>query len=328
MFTRDSVIISYKIKTPLTSISRAVGNILQLTFNVPYNLTVEFKMTNRLELNWELDGVVDEQRYYCSETPFTSTTLPAAKAVLLGDARTYTDTDIEVDKTYYIRISSVKNGVEKISEERIVKSQKVDPFEQYVYLYASLLSNYDSTSKILTEVGLGNSFQTTGGIVGDGFYRGGDSSYINFDMTGFFSGKTPFCIEFYARSNGSGTDGVASFAATKDSDFATATLTSGSWFISINNSNWAHSYLDTGAILNTWNHHALTYDGENLRRFLNGNLVGSTLETIGFSQVKNLGILGKKSDGLNHPATNDFQHLRLTKGVQRYTNTFTPPVEF
>ena len=32
MFTRDSVIISYNIKTPLTSISRAVGNILQLTY--------------------------------------------------------------------------------------------------------------------------------------------------------------------------------------------------------------------------------------------------------------------------------------------------------
>lgn len=32
MFTRDSVIISRNIKTPLTSISRAVGNILQLTY--------------------------------------------------------------------------------------------------------------------------------------------------------------------------------------------------------------------------------------------------------------------------------------------------------
>ena len=32
MFTRDSVIISHNIKTPLTSISRAVGNILQLTY--------------------------------------------------------------------------------------------------------------------------------------------------------------------------------------------------------------------------------------------------------------------------------------------------------
>ena len=35
MFTRDSVIISYNIKTPLTLISRAVGNILQLTHGQP-----------------------------------------------------------------------------------------------------------------------------------------------------------------------------------------------------------------------------------------------------------------------------------------------------
>ena len=115
MFTRDSVIISYNIKTPLTSISRAVGNILQLTFNAPCNLTVEFKMTNCLELNWELDGVVDEQRYYFSETPFTSTTLPTPKAVLLNTDRTYVDTDIDEDKLYYVAVSSVRNGVEKVS---------------------------------------------------------------------------------------------------------------------------------------------------------------------------------------------------------------------
>ena len=33
MFTRDSIIISHNIKTPLTSISRAVGDILQLTYD-------------------------------------------------------------------------------------------------------------------------------------------------------------------------------------------------------------------------------------------------------------------------------------------------------
>ncbi len=285
-------------------------------------------MTNRLELNWKLDGLVDEQRYYCSETPINPLALPAAKAVLLGDARTYIDTEIEVDKTYYIRISSVKNSIEKISEERIVKSQKVDPFEQYVYLYASLQSNYDSTSQILTEVGINNSFQVSGGALDGGFYRAGAGSYLEFNISNFFDGNTPFCVEFYARSSGFGTDGVASFASTKNSDYATATLTSESWFISRNNNDWTHLFLNTGAIRNTWNHHALTYDGENLRRFLNGNLVGSTLETIGFSQVKNLGILGKKSNDLNHPAANDFQHLRLTKGVPRYTSAFIPPVEF
>lgn len=80
-------------------------------------------MTNRLELNWKLYGVVDEQRYYCSETPLDLLALPTAKAVLLGDTRTYADTDIEVGKTYYIRISSVKNSIEKFSDEITVTAE-------------------------------------------------------------------------------------------------------------------------------------------------------------------------------------------------------------
>jgi hypothetical protein len=72
-------------------------------------------MTNRLELNWKLDGFVDEQRYYCSETPIDPKNLPVPKAVLVGDVRTYTDTDIVKARKYYVAISSVKNGVEKLS---------------------------------------------------------------------------------------------------------------------------------------------------------------------------------------------------------------------
>lgn len=75
-------------------------------------------MTNRLELNWKLDGFVDEQRYYCSETPIDPENLPLPKAVLAGEARSHTDTNIEIGKTYYIRVGSVRNGVEKISEEK------------------------------------------------------------------------------------------------------------------------------------------------------------------------------------------------------------------
>lgn len=73
-------------------------------------------MTNRLELNWKLDGFVDEQRYYCSETAIDLENLPAAKVILAGDLRTYTDIDVEVGKTYYVAVSSVKNGIEKFSE--------------------------------------------------------------------------------------------------------------------------------------------------------------------------------------------------------------------
>ena len=72
-------------------------------------------MTNRLELNWKLDGFVDEQRYYCSETQFAAETKPVPKFVLANDVRTYVDTAVETDKTYYVAVGSVKNGVEKLS---------------------------------------------------------------------------------------------------------------------------------------------------------------------------------------------------------------------
>lgn len=76
-------------------------------------------MTNRLELNWKLDGFVDEQRYYCSEIPIDPENLPVPKAVLAGDVRSYVDTAIDTGKTYYVAVGSVKNGVEKISSHVI-----------------------------------------------------------------------------------------------------------------------------------------------------------------------------------------------------------------
>ena len=75
-------------------------------------------MTNRLELNWKLDGFVDEQRYYCSETPINLESLPVPKAFLVGDVRAYTDSDsIEIGRKKYIAISSIKNSVEKVSTQ-------------------------------------------------------------------------------------------------------------------------------------------------------------------------------------------------------------------
>ena len=76
-------------------------------------------MTNRLELNWKVDGFVDEQHYYCSETPIDPENLPEPKAVLAGDERIYVDTDVVLGMTYYIRVAAIKNGVSKISEEVI-----------------------------------------------------------------------------------------------------------------------------------------------------------------------------------------------------------------
>lgn len=74
-------------------------------------------MTNRLELNWKLDGFVDEQRYYCSKTPIDVNNLPTPKAILDSTFRSYVDTDVLENHKYYIRISSIRSGFEKISNE-------------------------------------------------------------------------------------------------------------------------------------------------------------------------------------------------------------------
>jgi len=77
-------------------------------------------MTNRLELNWKLDGFVDEQHYYCSETPIDPENPTVPKAVLNGGQRSYVDTSVIVGSKNYIRLSAVKNLTEKFSLEKIV----------------------------------------------------------------------------------------------------------------------------------------------------------------------------------------------------------------
>ena len=83
-------------------------------------------MTNRLELNWKVDGFVDEQRYYCSETQIDPANLPAPKAILANNVRSYVDASVEVGKTYYVAVGAVKNGVEKLSDEVEIKASSID----------------------------------------------------------------------------------------------------------------------------------------------------------------------------------------------------------
>jgi hypothetical protein len=91
-------------------------------------------MTNRLELNWKLDGFVDEQRYYCSDTPIDVNNLPAPKAIFAGGVRAYTDTDIVANQQYFIRVSAVKNGTEKVGEQIILDAKDYSKYTAYFRL--------------------------------------------------------------------------------------------------------------------------------------------------------------------------------------------------
>ena len=84
-------------------------------------------MTDRLEITWNLDGLVSSQNYYRDTTTIDPQSLPEPRAVLDGGDRTYVDTDITFGTRYYVRIGSVKNGTEKLSDEQIVRAGIIDP---------------------------------------------------------------------------------------------------------------------------------------------------------------------------------------------------------
>ena len=130
-------------------------------------------MTNRLEWSWKLDGFVDEQRYYCSETPIDIENLPLPKAVLAGDVRIYVDTDVEINKTYYGCFGSVKNGIEKVSAEILVSTAEGLWFntEQVMNYLASNANSFHFLTGNATRSSMGASLGSgdrkwAGGVLG------------------------------------------------------------------------------------------------------------------------------------------------------------------
>ena len=279
-------------------------------------------MTNRLEINWNLDGFVDEQCYYCSETPFTAETKPAPKAVLDGGVRTCTDTAIEVGKTYYVAVGAVKNGVEKLSDVVAVNAGG-DPHWSNV---VSLL-HFDGD---LVDV-CGNTWVAQGGMqlsytdpkFGSGCAYSDGSYNSNLHMTS----PTPkllnedFCIEmFYKPVNtntwysffntyGEGNTAERNLIINNSNGKLTASL------ITITDNN--------DFILNKWHHVAYTRQGNTLRLFLDGVLVGSGNIT---ESVRTDAIyIGLQPYSEDWSVPGFYDELRITKGVARYTANFTPP---
>lgn len=120
-------------------------------------------MTNRLQLNWKVDGFVDEQHYYCSEAPIDQSNLPSPKALLSGDVRSHIDVAIEVDRNYYVCISSIKNGVEKVSASVMVSTKD---YSKYTAFFE--LNNFTDKKGGVNLTPYGNAFIDNGAAYFDG----------------------------------------------------------------------------------------------------------------------------------------------------------------
>ena len=288
-------------------------------------------MTNRLQLNWKLDGFVDEQRYYCSETPIDKSNLPAPKAVFLGDVRSYVDTDIEVNKTYYIVISSIKNSIEKVSEVKEIKTSS-DEFKAYVVALLEFENNTDDkTGKVWNSRNI--TYEAVIGGYAAKFTKQATRTEVYLEHADFNVGTADFTIELVPKVTLSAANGNVMV------DMRIGPGASSAPLIESDNGNlyvWVNGTYKIGPFANVINqselpHIALTRQSGVAKLWLKGQLLGSAPYpdsiTSGVVHLgRNMGTTSATDPRYDLDGLIDV--FRFTKGVARYTENFTPPSEF
>lgn len=288
-------------------------------------------MTNRLELNWKLDGFVDEQRYYCSETPFTAETKPSPKAILAGDVRTYTDTSIEAGKTYYVAVGSVKNGVEKLSEVRSVHAgdEHWDKVTALLHFDGDLI---DASGKGTYTKTSGVTFSSTGALSGQAIKFDATYDYVSTnDPSAWQFGGGDFTLEFFVYLNDSSTafqaiiskwsssNGDCEFIFYRDSGsfrFDVRANNRSAYVVLLSAAQPTASQRTHVAISRQDNVFRMFYDGVKQHEQTSSVIINAAASALRIGELGTSGV----------PSVNGcIDEIRITKGVARYTENFTPP---
>lgn len=281
-------------------------------------LQLSLRMTNRLELNWKLDGFVDEQRYYCSETQIDVNNLPVPKEIFAGDVKTYIDTDVEVGKKYYIRIGAVKNSVEKISYQIVLQAGDLSWSNVISLLYFN--ENFvDETGRIWTNNGITFSSETP--ILGlkSGIFAIDSLSELKSSESSNL-GSGDFTIEMFSKGNGS----------LFSKRIPTGTSNAGMTFF-INSANKIAAWNGSQEVssssnidVNTFTHKAFVKHGNRLKMFNNGIMMYDEIYSISDNEYP-MQIGAAIFSGVSVDFFNGLIAMpRITK-IARYTESFTPP---
>jgi hypothetical protein len=158
---------------------------------------------------------------------------------------------------------------------------------------------------------------------GAGGYFDGSGDYLSTPSSSDFNfGSGDFTVEAWVYLNSVSDDWfVVSSAGT--GGFFFGNQPGGGWGVGRTAIAWDHVSGDT-ASTSTWYHVAASRSGAILRIFVDGTQVGSTF-TNSQSYDLSTGGLTVGSQGASFFLNGYIDDLRITKGVARYTATFTPP---
>lgn len=289
-------------------------------------------------LTWEYDGLAGEGfKIYRDNSPMDPENLPLPIATVGIEDREYVDETVIDDETYYYRIASYLGDAERISEEieHIAEITSDPHWDNVVSLlhFDEVPLSTDAKGKLWTitnssNVELSTEIQKFGNAVrfgrsGYGYLRANASS--EHDL-----GADDFTIEFwmYKPTPISQNGGLVDFRPTGSSPRNAPTL-----FLD-GDGGGRVTYFENGSRLiqtdpipaNTWIHIALCRSGNLITMYENGLAVGTTTKNDSF--MTNMPItIGQVGDTLNSATyylRGYLDEVRITKGVARYTEDFTP----
>lgn len=152
----------------------------------------------KIDYAFKVDGFYDSVNYYRSESPMQTDAMPAPTTTGISEL-VYSDETAEDNALYYVRFGSIKNSVEKISNE--IKVIQPDATRFVLLPLQKDLEDIGAVAKTWTSNG--GASASTGALV-----LNGTNQYLSCINSQFNFGTADFIIDFYVTpASNSGTFG-------------------------------------------------------------------------------------------------------------------------
>lgn len=283
-----------------------------------------------INFTWSADGSIDSYKVYRSTSPMNVASLPTPLATGVA-TKSYNDTAVTTGNPYYYRVSSLKNGIEKVSSE-IVFHLETDP--NYAKLVCALMMDTvtvtDKTSKSTFANNGRAILDTTNALASKSTLKFSTASHF-FDVYSDFNfGTGDFCIRCWVR--------LDSYPGGGDNDMSIVDLQNGFFLYCHNTTGELRMWDGTASVglnggtagrlpLNTWCFVEASRTAGVFRLFLDGKSLGSANYTRNLNSVGFIRVAGSTYNSATRAMRGNIARFSVYKGWGGHTASYTRPNE-